>query len=284
MIRLFAWFCSAACLGAADIAGSDVLAPALLTGLRQVAPTGRTVDLAGTLAARRGLAAGQVGCALLLGRPDEPAPTGPNGVELVPFPFARAAAVVAVHRSNPTEQVSLGSLAGILARETAAPLGNWNELPGGGRNDLFTAAIHSPEGSFIREMVRGLALGQTPFRESVRLDTPALQVKETLASVSGALVLLPFPAAGDAKLLQVSDGRQGRSLTAYTPTEMNIYNGDYPLSLPATLYIRKDQLEAYAPVARWVLSDEAATRLRERGLTPTPPSLRARLLQRLDTR
>jgi ABC-type phosphate transport system substrate-binding protein len=221
---------------------------------------------------------------LLLCRPDELAPTGTNGVELVPFPFARAAAVVAVHRSNPTEQVSLGSLAGILARETAAPLGNWNELPGGGRNDLFTAAIHSPEGSFIREMVRGLALGQGPFRESVRLDTPALQVKETLASVSGALVLLPLPAAGDAKLLQVSDGRPGRSLTAYTPTEMNIYNGDYPLSLPATLYIRKDQLEAYAPVARWVLSDEAATRLRERGLTPTPPSLRARLLQRLDTR
>ena len=284
MIRFCAWLCSVAAVAAADIAGSDVLAPALLAGIRQVAPAGKTVDLAGTLAARRGLAAGQVGCALLLGRPDEPAPTGPAGAELVPFPFARAAAVVAVHRSNQTEQVSLSSLAGILARETPSPLGNWNELPGGGRSDLFTAAIHSPDGSFVRELVRGLALAQGPFRDNVRLDTPALQVKETLASVSGALVLLPYPAAADAKLLQVSDGRPGRSLTAYTPTEMNIYSGDYPLSLPATLYIRKDQLALYAPVARWLLSDEAAARLRERGLTPTPPSLRGRLLQRLDTR
>ena len=88
----------------------------------------------------------------------------------------------------------------------------------------------------------------------------------------------------DPRTTSSASARPGRSLTAYTPTEMNIYSGDYPLSLPATLYIRKDQLEAYAPVARWVLSDEAATRLRERGLTPTPPSLRARLLQRLDTR
>jgi ABC-type phosphate transport system substrate-binding protein len=284
MNRLLAWVCTAASLAAADIAGSDVLAPSLLAGLRQAAPAGKSVDLAGTLAARRGLATGQVACALLLGRPDEPAPSGPAGVELVPFPFARAAAVVAVHRSNPAEQLSLASLAGILARETPAPLGNWNELPGGGRNDLFTVAIHSPEGSFVRELVRGVALAQGPYRESVRLETPALQVKEMLASVSGALVLLPYPAAAEAKVLQVSDGRPGRSLTAYTPTEMNIYNGDYPLSLPATLYIRRDQLDLYAPVARWVLSEEVATRLRERGLTPTPPSLRARLLQRLDTR
>ena len=96
--------------------------------------------------------------------------------------------------------------------------------------------------------------------------------------------LLPYPSAGEAKLLQVSDGRPGRSLTAYTPTEMNIYNGDYPLSLPITLYIRKDQLAAYAPLVRWVLSEEVAVKLRERGLSPTPPALRSRLLQRLDTR
>jgi ABC-type phosphate transport system substrate-binding protein len=284
MIRLLAWLCPAAALLAADIAGSDLLAPPLSTGLRQVAPAGKTIDLAGTLAARRGLAGGQVECALLLGRPDEAPPEAPAGGELIPFPFARAAAVVAVHRSNPTEQISLGSLGGILARESAAPLGNWNELPGGGRNDLFTPAVHSPEGSFVRELVRGLALAQAPYKESVRLEIPPFQVKETLTSVSGALVLLPYPLAGDAKLLQVSDGRPGRSLTAYTPTEMNIYNGDYPLSLPITLYVRKDRLVVYAPVARWVLSEEVAVKLRERGLTPTPPALRARLLQRLDTR
>lgn len=281
---LFAWAASCAVVVAAEVAGSDLLAPVLQGGLRQVAPAGKTVDLAGTLAARRGLLSGQVEAALLLARPEEATPSVPAAHELVPFPFARAAAVVAVHRSNPLEQISLASLGGILARETANPLGNWNELPGPGRNDLITAAIHSPEGSFVRELVRGLAVGPGPYKEAVRLETPARQVKETLASVSGALVLLPYPSAGEAKLLQVSDGRPGRSLTAYTPTEMNIYNGDYPLSLPITLYVRKDQLVAYAPLVRWVLSEEVAVKLRERGLSPTPPALRSRLLQRLDTR
>lgn len=281
---LLGWLGSLASLFAADIAGSDVLAPALLAGLRQVAPAGKSVDLAGTLAARRGLVAGQVGCALLLIRPEEGAPPGPAGIELVTVPFARAAAVVAVHRSNPVEQISFASLAGLLARESAAPIGNWSELPGGGRNDLPTIAIHSPEGSFVRELVRGLALGQVPFKETVRLETPALPARETLATVSGALVLLPFPAAGDAKLLQVADARPGRPLTAYSPTELNIHNGDYPLSLPIALYIRKDQLSIYAPVARWLLSAEAADKLRFHGLVPAPPALRARFLQRLDTR
>ena len=284
MIRLALLVGAFAPLMATDIAGSDLLAPVLTAGLAKVAPAGATVDLAGTLAARRGLAAGGVSLALVFARPDEPAPTAPGGVACTPFPFARAAAVLAVHRSNPVGQIDLPALAGVFSRETLNGAGNWNELPGGGRSDLITAAIHSPDGSYVRELFQGVVLERKSFKETVRLDTPALQVRETLASVSGALVLLPFPAAGDAKLLQVADGRPGRSATAYSPTEMNIYTGDYPLSLPLVLYVREDRRAAYGPAVRWLLSEEVATALKSRGLTPTPPEVRGRLLQRLDTR
>lgn len=284
MTRGLGIFLLVAALPAAEIAGTDLLAPSLSAGLRQVAPAGASVDLAGTMPARRGLASGEVACALLFLRPEEAAPTAPGGMELIPFPFARAAAAIAVHRSNPIEQISLGSLAGAFARETTNPIGNWNELPIPGRTDLITAALHSPEGSFVRELFRGVVLDSKAFREGVRLETPALQVKETLASVSGALVVLPWVAAEDAKLLQVADGRPGRSSTPYSPTGMNIYNGDYPLSLPLVLYLRKDKVTAYAPLVRWVFSDEVAARLQSSGLTPTPPAVRGRLLQRLDTR
>jgi phosphate transport system substrate-binding protein len=277
-------WCAVAPLAAADLAGSDLLAPALTEGLRKVAPPGASVDFAGTLAARRGLASGDASLAIVFARPDEPAPAGPAGVVWTPYPFARAAAVLAVHRSNPVVQIDLPSLVGVFSRETLNGAGNWNELPGGGRSDLITAVVHAPEGSYVRELFQGLVLERRNFKETVRLETPALQVRETLASVSGALVLLPYPAAGDAKLLQVADGRPGRSNTAYSPTEMNIYTGDYPLSLPLVLYVRADRRDAYAPAVRWLLSDEVAAALRTQGLTPTPREVRGRLLQRLDTR
>jgi phosphate transport system substrate-binding protein len=277
-------WCAAAPLAAADLAGSDLLAPVVTAGLAKVAPAGASVDFAGTLSARRGLATGQVSLAIVFARPDEPAPAAPPGVAYTPYPFARAAAVLAVHRSNLVAQIDLPSLAGVFSRETLNGAGNWNELPGGGRSDLITAAIHSPEGSYVRELFQGLVLERRNFKETVRLETPALQARETLASVSGALVLLPFPAAGDAKLLQVADGRPGRSSTAYSPTEMNIYTGDYPLSLPLVLYVRADRRDAYAAAVRWLLSEEVASALKSRGLTPTPPEVRGRLLQRLDTR
>jgi ABC-type phosphate transport system substrate-binding protein len=284
-MRFLAWLgCALAPLGAADIAGSELLGPVLSPGLAARAPAGASVDFAGTLAARRGLAAGAVSLAIVFVRPEEAAPTGPAGVACAPFPFARAAAVVAVHRSNPVGQIDLPSLAGVFSRETLNGAGNWNELPGGGRSDLITAAIHSPDGSYVRELFQGLVLERKSFKDGVRLETPVLQVRETLASVSGALVLLPFPAAGDARLLQVADGRPGRSPTAYSPTEMNIYTGDYPLSLPLVLYVREDRRAAYAPVIRWLLSDEVSASLQNRGLTPTPREVRGRLLQRLDTR
>jgi phosphate transport system substrate-binding protein len=277
-------WCAVAPLAAADLAGSDLVAPVVTAGLAKVAPAGASVDFAGTLSARRGLATGQVSLAIVFARPDEPAPAAPPGVAYTPYPFARAAAVLAVHRSNLVAQIDLPSLAGVFSRETLNGAGNWNELPGGGRSDLITAAIHSPEGSYVRELFQGLVLERRNFKETVRLETPALQARETLASVSGALVLLPFPAAGDAKLLQVADGRPGRSSTAYSPTEMNIYTGDYPLSLPLVLYVRADRRDAYAAAVRWLLSEEVASALKSRGLTPTPPEVRGRLLQRLDTR
>ncbi|MEY4272246.1 MAG: hypothetical protein RL250_1112 [Verrucomicrobiota bacterium] len=284
MRRLAFLLLAAAPLVGADVAGSDLLAPVLTAGLAKVAPAGAKVDFAGTLAARRALAAGEASLAIVFARPEEPAPTVPGGVVCTPYPFARAAAVLAVHRSNPVGQIDLPSLAGVFSRETLNGAGNWNELPGGGRSDLITAVIHSPEGSYVRELFQGIVLERKLFRETVRLDTPALQVRETLSSVSGALVLLPFPVAGDAKLLQVADGRPGRSSTAYSPTEMNIYTGDYPLSLPLVLYVREDRRAAYAPAIRWLLSDEVASALKSRALTPTPPEVRGRLLQRLDTR
>ena len=79
MRRLAFLLLAAAPLVGADVAGSDLLAPVLTAGLAKVAPAGAKVDFAGTLAARRGLAAGEASLAIVFARPEEPAPTVPAG-------------------------------------------------------------------------------------------------------------------------------------------------------------------------------------------------------------
>jgi ABC-type phosphate transport system substrate-binding protein len=82
----------------------------------------------------------------------------------------------------------------------------------------------------------------------------------------------------------VSDGRPGKSTTAYSPDEMNIYNGDYPLRLPLYLYVRSDKQAAHKDALKWLFSEAAADQIRALGLYPAPKAIRERLAQRLDSR
>jgi len=85
-------------------------------------------------------------------------------------------------------------------------------------------------------------------------------------------------------VLQVADGRPGKSSTAYGPDENNVHNADYPLQVPLILYVRKDRLARLRPALSWLFSDEAAALLEKQGLYPAPKSARTRFVQRLDTR
>lgn len=282
-MRLLCCLLSCVALRAADFVGSDLLAGPFARGL-ELAAGKNAVDFAGTLPGRQAFAAGRASAAVLMIRDREAAPAPPDKLGVAEFRLAGAAVVVATHGSNRAEQITLENLANIFARDPRSPARIWNDLDPAARSELITPAVSSPAGSMVLEIFQGVVLEGQPFRPDVRLRIEPDLAADLLASRAGSVVLIPRPPAGRGKVLQVADGRPGRSSTAYGPDENNVHNGDYPLQVPLVLYVRQDRLKSLGPALRWIFSDEAAALLEKQGLYPAPKAARTAFVQRLDTR
>lgn len=281
-MKLLALLLSSVALGAADFVGSDLMSGAVSRGLDHAA--GRTAaDFGGTLPGKVAFGEGRASAAVLMMRDREVAPTV-SGTSVIEFRLASAVVVVATHGSNRAEQITLENLANIFARDPRAPARNWNDIDPAARSELITPAVSSPAGTMVLEIFQGIALEGQPFRADVRQRIEPALAADLLASRAGSVVLTPQPPTLRGKVLQVADGRPGRSATAYGPDEANIHNGDYPLQVPLVLYVRQDRVGQLAPALRWLLSDEAAALLAKQGLSPAPKPARTRFVQRLDTR
>ena len=282
-MRLLALLLSCVALRAADIVGSDLLAGSVARGLDQAA--GNIVaDFGGTLPARQAFVEGRASVAILMVRDSEVAPVPTGKIGVVEFRLASAVVVVATHGSNRAESITLENLANVFARDPRSAARNWNDLDPAARSELITPAVCSPAGSMVLEIFQGLSLEGKPFRSDVRLRIEPDLAADLLASRAGSIILIPRPPSGRGKIIQVADGRPGKSTTAYGPDENNVHNGDYPLQVPLILYVRQDRLPQLTPALRWLVSDEAASLLEKQGLTPAPKAARTRFVQRLDTR
>ncbi len=282
-MRLLALLLSCVALRAADIVGSDLLTGAVAGGLESAARN-LTHDFGGTLPGRQAFVEGRASAAILMVRDREVAPVPADKMGVVEFRLASAVVVVATHGSNRVESISLENLANAFARDPRSPARNWNDLDPAARSELITPAVCSPAGSMALEIFQGIALEGQPFRPDVRLRIEPDLAADLLASRAGSIILIPRPPSGRGKVLQVADGRSGKSPTAYGPDENNVHNGDYPLQVPLILYVRQDRLRALTPALRWFVSDEAAALLEKQGLSPAPKAARTRFVQRLDTR
>lgn len=282
-MRLVVFFLSCVALRAADIVGSDLLTGAVARGLESAGGNVAT-EFSGTLPGRQAFVEGRASAAVLMLRDREVAPVMTGKIGVVAFRLASAVVVVATHGSNRAESITLENLANVFARDPRAAARNWNDLDPAARSELITPAVCSPAGSMVLEIFQGLSLQGQPFRSDVRLRIEPDLAADLLASRAGSVILIPRPPSGRGKVLQVADGRPGKSTTAYGPDETNVHNGDYPLQVPLILYVRQDRLPQLTPALRWLVSDEAASLLEKQGLTPAPKAARTRFVQRLDTR
>ncbi|MEI6793977.1 MAG: substrate-binding domain-containing protein [Verrucomicrobiota bacterium] len=270
-------------LRAADFVGTDLLLGSLTQGINLAA--GKTAaDFGGTLPGRQAFIAGRASAAVLMMRDREVAPVPSGKIGVVEFRLASAVVVVATHGSNRAEQITVENLANVFARDPRSPARNWNDIDPAARSELITPAVSSPAGSMVLEIFQGLALEGQSFRPDVRLRIEPELADDLLASRAGTITLTPRRPSGRGKVLQVADGRPGRSSTAYSPDENNVHNGDYPLQVPLIVYVRQDRLAELTPALRWLFSDEAAALLEKQGLVPAPKAARTRFVQRLDTR
>jgi ABC-type phosphate transport system substrate-binding protein len=282
-VRLFFFFLSCLALRAADFVGTDLLLGSLTQGINLAA--GKTAaDFGGTLPGRQAFIGGRASAAVLMMRDREVAPVPSGKIGVVEFRLASAVVVVATHGSNRAEQITVENLANVFARDPRSPARNWNDIDPAARSELITPAVSSPAGSMVLEIFQGLALEVQSFRPDVRLRIEPELADDLLASRAGTITLTPRRPSGRGKVLQVADGRPGRSSSAYSPDENNVHNGDYPLQVPLIVYVRQDRLAELTPALRWLFSDEAAALLEKQGLVPAPKAARTRFVQRLDTR
>ncbi len=282
-MRLFVLLLAPALVSAADFVGSDLLSGPISAGLQKAAPD-VAADFGGTLPGRRAFVEGRASAAILMMRDREVAPVAPGKGAVAEFKIASAVVVVATHPTNRAESISLENLANAFARDARAPARNWNDIDPAARSELMTPAVSSPPGTMVLEIFQGIALEGQGFRADVRQRVEPALAADLLASRAGSIILIPRPPSGRGKVLQVADGRPGKSSTAYGPDENNVHNGDYPLQLPLILYVRQERIPQLRSALAWLFSDEAAALLEKQGLYPAPKAVRTRFVQRLDTR
>jgi hypothetical protein len=282
-VRICALLLSCLAVSAADFVGTDLLGGPFARGL-ETAAGGIAADFGGTLPGRHAFVDGRASAAVLMLRDREVAPVPSGRIGVSEFRIASAVAVVATHGTNRVEAITLENLSNAFAKDARSPARNWNDLDPAARSELMTPAVCSPPGTLVLEIFQGLALDGQPFRADVRQRVEPDLAADLLASRAGSIILLPRPPTVRGRVLQVADGRPGKSSTAYGPDENNVHNGDYPLQVPLVLYVRMDRLAQLRPALRWLFSDEAAALLEKQGLYPAPKAARTRFVQRLDTR
>jgi len=275
-------------LGATHVAGTDSLAPTLGVSLgRYLESEGRKfrVDFRGTLPALEALDSGKADLAIVLQRDGQELDRLPSGKRLRVFPLGAVAAYVYVHPSIGLREVDLATLAGIFGAGQKEDYKFWSDVPGVGFQEPIAPMTSGDETHPSTTLFNGIALSGRPYRSNVRLRLPVATAAELLSSRTNAILVSSEPMPeGVGRLLRVSDGREGRSRTAYSPDDTNIYNGDYPLRLPVMLCVPEDKLASQKATVAWLLSDVAASALRKGSFIPTPAPIRERLSQRLDSK
>lgn len=277
-----------AALHATEVAGTDALSDTLgQTLARRAAAAGKKmkVRLDGSLPARQGVVDGKVDLAILLLRESDIVDKAADGKAIRRFPLGAAAAYVYVHASNPLREIDLATLANLYGAGQRGDYKFWSDVPGLSFAEPVLTFTCVPEHHMAQTLFQGIALGGRAFKPTVRQRVDTALARDSITGRTNAIVVTATPLPPNVgKLLQVADGREGRSATAYSPDDANIFNGDYPLRLPLVLCVREDRVAEQAETIRWLLSEEAAGRIRESGMIPAPKLIRDRLAQRLDSK
>lgn len=270
-----------------EIAGTDALVETLQPALvaRASAAGSKTkVHLDGSLPAREGVRDGKVDIAILFLREADNLDKAADGKAIRRFPLGSTAAYVYVHPSHPLREINLPTLANLYGAGQRADYKFWSDVPGLTLAEPVLPFTCVPGRNMAQTVFQGIALGGRAFKPNVRQRIDLALAKESISGRTNAILITATPLpAGFGRLLQVADGREGRSNTAYTPDEANIFNGDYPLRLPLVICVREDRVAANAETLKWLLSEPVADLVRQAGMIPAPKAIRERLAQRLDS-
>ncbi len=197
------------------------------------------------------------------------------------IPIAYLVSYVAVPRSNGVNEVSFYELRGIFARYAENHITKW-ENTGVKIYPILGSRTDSTANSFFQAIV----FPQSPFLAQIRNTENDEGALQEASSSHEAIVVVSAPIASKfptLKTLSVSEAQSpDEKKTAYSPTPANIYNRDYPLSVPFYVVYPVEKRAKIIPVLRAVFSNEFASTLQAQNLVPVPENIRENLKKSID--
>jgi ABC-type phosphate transport system substrate-binding protein len=263
------------------LSGSDLVGGAMGEEIREaLADAGLTArcSFEGTLQAEEDLATGKADIAIVA-VPDNSREAFPG--EAARYPFAFQVASVGVHPDNPLQEISYGQLAAIF-RENES-LDDWaalTEAPAWQDRKIFRIVTRMSD-TMTFELFNALVLKGERVQGQIRIMDDRDEIADHVIQNPTSLVILPWN--DDVPQWRYLAVKKGDAVRGYTPSNDNIFFGDYGLRLPfvvvVTERVHTGQLEAFLEV---MYGERMAEVLRESHFIPVPNTERESLLLSLE--
>lgn len=267
------------------LAGSDLIKPIIAESMQATAKKNGfdiTIDMEGTYSAYQKLSDGTADIAIIALPRTHKLPDG-----LVAMPFAYQAAVVVVNSVNPIEEITTKQLTDIYSIATKTRAETWAQLGIkniGLRNIM--PIITSLSDNVVVELFKYTAIGGVNLGQWVNIAENKFAIYNLIKANNSAIAVLGKLSASDSNLLKVvsvaKTDEDGKKSYAFKPDRENIFNGDYPLSLPFYIVYKKGNVEKIKTTARILLSNDIANKIDRTDFYAAPESSRKKSIFDLD--
>lgn len=240
--------------------------------------------LRGSISGEKELRAGEADFAMLmLPSQGKNLPEVKNGTWKV-FPLGYQIAYVVVASANPEHEISFSRLAAIFGNFSQKSATTWREagVPG------FSASLTPCVGDLTRtnavSFFQRKVLPNYSLRPNVRSILTDADVFKEIVNNPGTIAVVgsPVPAGVPAKTLAVSDDASNPNAVAYSPIFTNVYNNDYPLTIPLYLVYPAEKRQMLKPVLSYLYSQEMADNLTAAGFLALEPKRREQFQKGID--
>lgn len=207
------------------------------------------------------------------------------------FPLAYQVAYVVVASANPAEKFTFRQLSSIFGNYSDRHAANWTEAGVNGFAAPLAACVGDRSRTcsvsfFQRKVLQNYAL--RPFVRTMVSDELAFRECVNKPGTI-AIVSTPIPVGMPLKAVAVADdgstsssGAPNRGITPYSPSFSNIYNGDYPLSIPLCVVYPTEKRAELRPLLSSLYSKEMSEKLAAAGFLPLSEDLRAAYQKGID--
>lgn len=259
------------------LSGSDLVGGAMGEEIREaLTDAGLTArcSFEGSLQAEEDLATGQADLAIVAVR-DISTEEFPG--EVARYPFAFQIAAVGVHPDNPLQEISYGQLAAIFREnETLDDWAALTEAPAWQDRKIFRIVTRMSD-TMTFELFNALVLKGERVQGQIRIMDDRDEIADLVIQNPPSMVILPWN--DDVPQWRYLAVKEEDAVRGYTPSNDNIFFGDYGLRLPfvvvVTERVHADQLKALLEV---LYSERVTQFVRNAHFIPVPNTERESLL------